>query len=140
MTWEHDKGIIIFLLIGLAFCAFCAFMAVRSAKKQKASGETKEQQEEKMEHRNELFGLGVAIFFGVIWLASAVLILVLNQTGNLPSTLTIPRLLALPYELLGIIGGAIAQIVLSSALIVSSVRSIVKARQNRSAKADKANE
>jgi len=133
MAWEDNKGAYIFLLVLLAFIIFCAIMAVRSAKKQKASGETPEQRAEKQKNRNSAFGTGFIIFLAAIWFASAVLILALYRSGNLPPTIQIPRLMALPYELLGITGGALVQMVASLAVIIGVVVSAVKKKAKRKA-------
>lgn len=126
MSWENDKGIIVFMLVMVVFIIFCAFMAVRSAKKQKKQGTgTREQQLERQASANSKFRLGVFIFFGILWFASAVLVIGLDLTGNLNSSFTIPRIMSLPYELLGIVGGAAVQIILSLLVIVLSIRALI---------------
>jgi len=129
MSWEYDKGIIIFLLVMAVFIVFCAFMAVRSAKKQK--GKTKEELLQGQKDRNSVFDLGFIIFMCVVWLASAVLILVLYQSGNLNDSFTIPRIMSLPYDIFGIVGGAVVQIVLSIVAIILLIRAIKKRKQKR---------
>lgn len=62
------------------------------------------------------------LFFGVLWLAGAVLIFALYQTGNLTGDIPIPRLLWLVYEFLGIELGSLAQVVISILLIVTSFK------------------
>jgi len=134
MSWENDKGIIIFMLVLVVFIVFCAFMTVRSSKKKKENnldGDAK--QLHTQEATQSLFGYGFGIFLAVIWLASAILILVLYYTGNLnyPFTVEIPRVLALPYELFGIIGGAIVQIIICVGIMVSSIRSIISVKRKK---------
>lgn len=62
------------------------------------------------------------LFFGVLWLAGAVLIFALYQTGNLTGEIPIPRIVLLVYEFLGIEIGSLVQAAISLLLIVTSFK------------------
>lgn len=127
MSWEYDKGTIIFLGILGAFILFCGIMAIRSAKRQKR--ETPEQRELRQRLSQEMTRRGVILFFGILWLASGVLTYVLYRKGILNQSFKIPRVLTFFYDVFGITTGAIVQTVLSCLVIVLTIRSMVKKRR-----------
>lgn len=127
MSWEYDKGTIIFLGILGVFILFCGIMAVRSAKRQKR--ETPEQRELRQKLSQEMTRRGVILFFGVLWLASGVLTYVMYSRGMLNQSFKIPRVLTFFYDVFGITTGAIVQAVLSCLVIVLTIRSMIKKRR-----------
>ncbi|MFV0395817.1 MAG: hypothetical protein ACK5LC_15755 [Coprobacillaceae bacterium] len=131
MSWENDSGILIFMGILIVFIIFCAFMAVCSNKKQKQrieeGYETYNDQQQRNTRNSNLFGIGFVIFLGIIWLSSAILMLVLYSGDNMYVTFSIPRFMSLPYDALGITAGAIVQILISGCIIIGGIRSFIKA-------------
>lgn len=71
-----------------------------------------------MDKKRDWFG----IIFGVIWFLSSLLILILYMTGSLNGSIPVPRILLAIYEWLGIVPGAIIQMILSALLFIFSVR------------------
>ena len=71
-----------------------------------------------MNKKRDWFG----ILFGTIWFLASLLILILSMTGNLNDSIPIPRVLLIVYEMLGIVPGAIVQMILSALLFIFSVR------------------
>lgn len=71
-----------------------------------------------MDKKRDWFG----IIFGVIWFLSSLLILILYMTGSLNGSIPVPRILLVIYEWLGIVPGAIIQMILSALLFIFSVR------------------
>lgn len=64
------------------------------------------------------------LFFGLLWLAGAILIFALYQTGNLTGDIPIPRIVWLVYEFLGIELGSLVQAAISLLLIMTSFKKI----------------
>lgn len=64
----------------------------------------------------------LGILFGAIWFIGSLIILVMYFTGSLGETFTVPRIVAWVYDLLGIVPGALIQMVLSALLIFFSIR------------------
>lgn len=124
MSWEHDKGILIFMGVLVVFIIFCGIMAVRSAKKQKQ--ETATEQRLRNERNNERIRYGFVLFLAMVWLTSSLLTVYLYETGLLNQTFKIPRILTFFYDVFGIRIGAIIQAVLSLGVIVETVRSMIK--------------
>lgn len=58
------------------------------------------------------------IFFGVLWFLAAILVLALYLTNSLSGSFSIPKILRLFYDILGIVGGSVAQLILSLCMIV----------------------
>lgn len=71
-----------------------------------------------MNKKRDWFG----ILFGAIWFLASLLILVLYMGGNLNGSIPIPRVLLIIYDWLGIVPGAIVQMILSALLFIFSVR------------------
>lgn len=71
-----------------------------------------------MNKKRDWFG----ILFGTIWFLASLLILVLYMTGKLNGSIPVPKVLLIVYEKLGIVPGAIVQMVLSALLFIFSVR------------------
>lgn len=71
-----------------------------------------------MNKKRDWFG----ILFGTIWFLASLLILILSMTGNLNDSIPVPRVLLIVYEMLGIVPGAIVQMILSALLFIFSVR------------------
>lgn len=71
-----------------------------------------------MDKKRDWFG----IIFGVIWFLASLLILILYMTGSLNGSIPVPRILLVIYEWLGIVPGAIVQMILSALLFIFSVR------------------
>ena len=71
-----------------------------------------------MDKKRDWFG----IIFGVIWFLASLLILILYMTGSLNGSIPVPRILLVVYEWLGIVPGAIVQMILSALLFIFSVR------------------
>lgn len=135
MSWEEDKGIIIFFIVMGILFLFCIFMAIRSSKKQKQrieSGiETKKQQLAKQEHNKSYIPPVFGIVIGIIWLLSAGLIFLLYSQGSLSGSFQIPRILSFFYEFLGIQIGSIVQFILSVLMIVSSIKDIISIKKHK---------
>lgn len=127
MSWKYDKGTIIFLGILGVFIVFCGIMAIRSAKRKKR--ETPKQRELRQRLSQEMTRRGVILFFGILWLASGMLVFSLYETGMLNQTFKIPRVLTFFYDVFGITVGSIVQVVLSLLVIVLTIRSMVKKRR-----------
>lgn len=64
----------------------------------------------------------VGTIFGAIWFLASLLILILSATGSLKGTIPVPRVLLIVYEKLGIVPGAVVQMILSALLFIFSVR------------------
>lgn len=64
----------------------------------------------------------VGIVFGVIWFLASILVLILSLTGSLKGQIPVPRFLLIIYDTLGIIPGAVVQMILSALLIFFSVK------------------
>ena len=62
------------------------------------------------------------IILGAVWFVSSLLILIMYLTGSIDSSFPVPRLLLFVYDALGIVPGAIVQMVLSGLLFVFSVK------------------
>ena len=71
-----------------------------------------------MNKKRDWFG----ILFGTIRFLASLLILILSMTGNLNDSIPVPRVLLIVYEMLGIVPGAIVQMILSALLFIFSVR------------------
>lgn len=127
MSWEQDKGMIIFLGVLGVFIIFSGFMAIRSAKRQKR--ETPEQRQLHQTMNQEMTRRGVILFFGILWLASGVLTYVLYGRGLLNQSFKIPRVLTFFYEVFGTTAGTIIQAALSLLVVVLTIRSMVKKRR-----------
>ena len=129
MSWEYDKGIIIFFGISILFIAFCVVMATRSSKRQKL--ETTEEQKLRVAKSQVMTRFGVILFFAVLWFASGVLTFSLFNLGLLSGNevIKLPRVLLVFYDFFGISGGALVQSILSFLVIIWGVRSIIKKRR-----------
>lgn len=129
MSWEYDKGIIIFFGISILFIAFCVVMATRSSKRQKL--ETTEEQKLRVAKNQVMTRFGVILFFAVLWFASGVLTFGLFNLGLLSGNevIKLPRVLLVFYDFFGISGGALVQSILSFLVIIWGVRSIIKKRR-----------
>ena len=68
----------------------------------------------------------VEIFFGFIWFAMSVLVLVLYFTGGLGSSIPVPKIFIFFYKILGIVPGGIVQILISGAIIIHGIYSLIK--------------
>ncbi len=64
----------------------------------------------------------IGLLFGVIWFVASLIILIMYFTGSLNGSFSVPRIIAWVYDLLGVVPGALIQMVLSALLIVFSVR------------------
>ena len=71
-----------------------------------------------MNKKRDWFG----ILFGAIWFLASLLVLVLSMTGSLKGSIPVPRVLLIVYDKLGIVPGAIVQMILSALLFIFSVR------------------
>ena len=129
MSWEYDKGLIIFLGILVVFIGFCVLMAIRSAKRQKL--ETQDEKRQRTAKNQIMTRYGVILFFAVLWFASGVLMFSLHRldllTGN--EVVKLPRVLVVFYDLFGITGGAIIQCILSLFAIVLTIRLMSEKRR-----------
>lgn len=137
MSWENDPEIIVVLGVLVLFIIFCAIMAVRSNKKKNSnemqySAGIRLNEVGKKDSGNGVAGWGFLIFIGIVWLLSAILIFVLYNNNSLSDGFQIPRILALPYDMLGVTAGAVVQVVLSLAIIIASVRAIIKRKKSNS--------
>jgi cbb3-type cytochrome oxidase subunit 3 len=136
MSWENDPEIIVVLGVLVLFIIFCAIMAVRSSKKKNGemqySAGIRLNEVGKKDSGNSVAGFGFLIFIGVVWLLSAVLIFILYNNNSLSGGFQIPRILALPYDMLGVTAGAVVQVVLSLAIIIASIRGIIKKKKSNS--------
>ena len=129
MSWEYDKGIIIFFGISILFIAFCVVMATRSSKRQKL--ETTEEQKLRVAKSQVMTRFGVILFFAVLWFASGVLTFSLFNLGLLSGNevIKLPRVLLVFYDFFGISGGALVQSILSFLVIIWGVQSTIKKRR-----------
>ena len=64
----------------------------------------------------------IGLLFGVIWFVASLIILIMYFTGSLTGSFSVPRITAWVYDLLGVVPGALIQMVLSALLILFSVR------------------
>lgn len=64
----------------------------------------------------------IGLLFGVIWFVASLIILIMYFTGSLNGNFSVPRIIAWVYDLLGVVPGALIQMVLSALLILFSVR------------------
>ena len=64
----------------------------------------------------------IGLLFGVIWFIASLIILIMYFTGSLNGIFSVPRIIAWVYDLLGVVPGALIQMVLSALLILFSVR------------------
>ena len=64
----------------------------------------------------------IGIILGAVWFLASLLILILDMSGNLYGSIPVPRVLLLIYEWLGIVPGAIIQMVLSALLFIFSLK------------------
>ena len=64
----------------------------------------------------------IGLLFGVIWFVASLIILIMYFTGSLNGSFSVPRIIAWVYDLLGVVPGALIQMVLSALLILFSVR------------------
>ena len=64
----------------------------------------------------------IGLLFGVIWFVASLIILIMYFTGSLTGSFSVPRIIAWVYDLLGVVPGALIQMVLSALLILFSVR------------------
>lgn len=71
-----------------------------------------------MNKKKDWFG----IIFGAIWFLASLITLALYLTGNLGTTFPVPRILALVYDVLGVVAGTVIQMVLSAFIFVSGIR------------------
>ena len=129
MSWEYDKGIIIFFGISILFIVFCVVMATRSSKRQKL--ETTEEQKLRVAKSQVMTRFGVILFFAVLWFASGVLTFSLFNLGLLSGNevIKLPRVLLVFYDFFGISGGALVQSILSFLVIIWGVQSTIKKRR-----------
>lgn len=127
MSWEYDKGTIIFLGVLGVFIVFCGIMAVRSAKRQKH--ETREEQKLRRRINQEMSRRGVILFFALLWLASGMLIFSLNELGMLDQSFKIPRFLLFFYDIFGITAGALVQTFVCFVVIIATIVSMIKKRR-----------
>lgn len=136
MSWENDPEIIVVLGVLVLSIIFCIIMAVHSNKKkndrQQYSAGIRLNAVRKKDSGNSVAGWGFLIFIGVVWLVSAVLIVVLYNNSSLSDGFQIPSILALPYDILGVTAGAVVQVVLSLAIIIASIKGIIKRKKSNS--------
>ena len=71
-----------------------------------------------MEKKKDWLG----IVFGTIWFLYAAFVLVNYLSGNLNGSFTVPRLLLVIYDTLGVLPGSIVQLVVSAIIVVFSFR------------------
>lgn len=64
----------------------------------------------------------IGLLFGVIWFVASLIILIMYFTGSLNGSFSVTRIIAWVYDLLGVVPGALIQMVLSALLILFSVR------------------
>lgn len=92
MSWEYDRGTILFLSALGVFILFCGIMAIRSAKKQKRLSPEERQLQQRISQ--EMGRRGVILFFAILWLASGMLVFSLYEMEFLDQTFKIPRVLS----------------------------------------------
>lgn len=71
------------------------------------------------------------IIIATIGLLYGALIFFMAKSGNLSGEIQIPRILSLPYEVLGVEGGAIFQVLFCSLVIIGCTRTIIKVKKER---------
>lgn len=129
MSWENDKGVLIFFGTSILFIVFCVVMATRSSKRQKL--ETTEEQKLRVAKSQVITRYGVILFFAALWFASGVLTFSLFNLGLLSGNeaIKLPRVLLVFYDFFGISGGALVQSILSFLVIIWGIHSMVKKRR-----------
>ena len=137
MNWENDSKMIMMILgILLLFIVFGSFMVIRFTKnkttEQSYSGNIRLTEVKRRDTGNSILGLGLIIFITATWLFSTIIIFFLYDTNHLSNDFQIPKILTFPYDILGSVGGVIIQIVLSSIIIITSIRLIIRRKRNHS--------
>ncbi|MBO0451171.1 hypothetical protein [Candidatus Enterococcus murrayae] len=127
MSWEYDRGMILFLSALGVFILFCGIMAIRSVKKQKRLSPEERQLQQRISQ--EMGRRGVVLFFAILWLASGMLVFSLYEMELLDQTFKIPRVLSFFYDVFGISTGAIVQVVLSILVIFITIVSMIRKRR-----------
>lgn len=128
MSWENDKGIIIFMLIMSLVTLFCIFMAVFSSRKSQRMLKTglisKKEIIEKKQKKAVKMGYIFQVSIGLAWLLSGILIYVLYNNKAIGNTFTIPRFMSFFYDFLGISIASIIQVILSLSLMIDGIKKL----------------